>query len=78
MYLEHFWLSVAGIFAAGMLSMLGIMIAVDMREKAKRPRMHINGGFDPRNPINRMSVLNQQEYQADEDGWYEVKPINWR
>lgn len=77
MYLEHFWLTIVGVFACGMLSMLGIMIAVDMREKAKRPKVHINGGFDPRNPINRMSVLNQQ-FANEEDGWFEVKPVDWR
>ena len=77
MYLEHFWLSVAGIFIAGMLSMLGIMIAIDMRERAKRPRTPMKRGFDPRNPINARSVLNQQ-YEIREDGWYEVKPVDWR
>ena len=78
MYLEHFWLSVIGIFMSGVLSMLGIMIAVDMHEKAKRPRMPIKGGFDPRNPINRNSVLNRMEYTAEDGEWYEVKPIEWR
>lgn len=75
MYLEHFWLSVAGIFACGMLFMLGIVLAVDAKEKAKRPREVMGLGFDPRNPINRMSALNQQ-YDED-DGWFEVKPVDW-
>lgn len=75
--IEH-WLMMIGIFGAGMLSMLGILIGVDMHRKAQRPTMHIKGGFDPRNPINARSVLNAQYAQPEEDGWYEVKPIEWR
>lgn len=74
--IEH-WLMIIGIFGAGMLSMLGILIGVDMRQKAKRPRMTIKGGYDPRNPINKYSVLNEQyAAQPQEDGWYEVRS-NW-
>ena len=72
------WLTMIGIFGAGMLSMLGILIGADMHRKAQRPTMHIKGGFDPRNPINARSVLNVQPYEQSEDGWYEVKPIEWR
>lgn len=74
--IEH-WLMIIGIFGAGMLSMLGILIGLDMRQKAKRPRMTITGGYDPRNPINKYSIYNQQTAQP-EDGWYEMKPIDWR
>ena len=72
------WLTIIGIFGAGILSMLGIMIAVDMHRKAQRPKVHIEGGFDPRNPINARSVLNQQYVQPEENGWFEMKPIDWR
>lgn len=75
MYLEHFWLTVAGVFACGMLTMLGIIIAADEREKRKRPKVAVKGGFDPRNPINRNSVLNRMEEFDGE--WYEVKPMDW-
>ena len=74
MYLEHFWLSVMGIFCAGMLSMLGIILAMDAKEKSKRPRMPKGRGFDPTNPINARSELNRQ---PEEQEWYEVKPGDW-
>lgn len=77
MYLLEQWLTVIGIFGAGMLAMLGIMIGLDMHRKARMPRTPLTLGFDPRNPINRRSVLNEQ-YEQPEDGWYEMKPINWR
>lgn len=76
MYLEHFWLSVIGIFGSGVLSMLGIMLAIDAREKAKRKRIPMKLGFDPRNPINRRSVLNAPP-SREEAEWYEVKPGEW-
>ena len=76
MYVEHFWLTIIGVFGSGMLSMLGILIAADMREKAKRPKVHIKGGFDPRNPINRRSVLNAPPSNAEAE-WYEVRPGEW-
>ena len=72
------WLTIIGIFGAGMLSMLGIMIGLDMRRKARAPRVPLTRGYDPRNPINARGMLNQQYYAQPEDGWYEVKPIEWR
>lgn len=71
------WLMIAGIFCAGMLSMLGVMIWVDMAKRARKPRVPLGRGFDTRNPINSRSVLNDQ-YRAEEqeDGWYEVRG-NW-
>lgn len=70
MYLEHFWLSVIGIFVSGMLSMLGIIIGVGMHKQAAyRPTVPFGHGFDPSNPINKRSALNQN---YDENGWYEV------
>lgn len=44
MYLEHFWLSIIGVFLCGMLSMLGILIWADARKRAKRPRQAIGTG----------------------------------
>ena len=76
-YIIEEWLTVIGIFGAGMLAMLGIMIGVDMHRKARMPRIPMKRGFDPRNPINRNSALNQQ-YEQPIEGWYEVKPIDWR
>ena len=76
MYLEHFWLSVAGIFVSGMLSMLGIIIWADMRARAKRPKVQIKYQYDRTNPINSWGVMYQQ-YEAKDDGWYEVKPGEW-
>lgn len=73
MYLEHFWLSVIGIFFSGMLSMLGIIIGVGMFKKTNRTSVPFGHGFDPSNPINKRSVLNQRR---NEDGWYEVTN-NW-
>lgn len=73
MYLEHFWLSVIGIFISGMLSMLGIIIGIGMRNKPYRPTVPFGKGFDPSNPINQRSVLNQQR---TDDGWYEITG-NW-
>ena len=74
MYLDiERWLAIIGIFGAGVLFMLGVMIWVDMRSKSRKPRVPIGLGFDPRNPINQRSVLNDQ-YRASqqEDGWYAV------
>ena len=73
--IEH-WLMIIGIFGAGMLSMLGIMIGLDMHRKARKPRTPMVLGFDPRNPINRRSVLNAQDDDT-ESGWYEVRPGGW-
>lgn len=75
MYLEHFWLSVIGIFMAGVLAMMGVMLAMDAYHKAKRPRVPLTRGYDVRNPINARGMLNQE---WNEDGWYEVKPVDWR
>lgn len=77
MYLEHFWLSVIGIFASGVLFMMGVMLAMDAHSKAKKPRVPLTRGYDPRNPINKMGELTRQ-FANEEDGWFEVKPIEWR
>ena len=78
MYLEHFWLTVIGIFMAGVLSMMGVMLAMDAHHKAKRPRVPLTKGYDPRNPINARGMLAQSFEMPEERGWYEMKPIEWR
>lgn len=77
MYLEHFWLSVIGIFLSGVLTMMGIILAVDAYKKSKQPRVPLTRAYDPRNPINARGMLNQQ-YVQPEDGWYEMRPIDYR
>lgn len=72
MYLEHFWLTIAGVFCSGMLSMLGIIIWVSMREQARKRTVRIKNTFDRRNPINKYALQDQQE----EPDWYRVTG-NW-
>lgn len=76
MYLEHFWLSVIGIFLSGALSMIGIILAVDAHKKARAPRVPLTRVYDPRNPINARGMLNWQ-YEQTDDTWYEVRPTEW-
>lgn len=77
MYLEHFWLSIIGVFLCGMLCMFGIMMSVDAHRKAKRRRAPLTRGYDPGNPINARGTL-ARRFAEDEGEWYEVKPVDWR
>lgn len=58
---------------SGVLTMMGIILAVDAHKKARQPRVPLTRAYDPTNPINARGLLNQQ-YEA-QDGWYEVRPI---
>lgn len=73
MYIDEKWLLIAGVFLCGMLFMLGILIWVDSRKKARRPRQVMGLGFDPDNPMNRRHGMGQ-----DDREWFEVRPDKWR